>query len=156
MRRLFLPLLVMSLGLFAAGPAFATHFDSVEFTGDCNGWSADALIRLHVVVPSIDLEYHIAIVDGEGTVLLESSGVDTLVDEDHDHYVSWSKVQFWNDLTDEIIPLFGTFSVNANLALTPIVEGHVDQPPFEQSDAIECAVVPNEDVSWGTLKSAYR
>ena len=156
MRRLLLSLMVAGLGMLAAAPAFATHFETVTFNGDCNGWNADVTVRIYFKISSTPLAYNIAIEDPSGNVLLESTGDVMLVDDNADYYASVHLSQFWNEITNDIIPLYGPFNIHATFTLVPNDENHVDSPPYEVTVPVECAVVPNEDVSWGAAKSAYR
>jgi len=156
MRRLLLSLTVAGLGMLAAAPAFATHFETVTFDGDCNGWSADVLVRLYFKISTTPLAYDVTIEDMEGHVLLESTGQVDVVDDDGDHYGSVSLHQDWNEITNDIIPLYGPFNIHGVITLVPNDVNQVASPPYEAVVPVECSVVPDEGVSWGAIKSAYR
>ena len=156
MRRLVLTLMVAGLGMLAAGPAFATHFETTSFDGDCNGWSAEISVRIYHLVSSTPLAYDIMIEDMEGNILLESTGEVMVVDDDGDYYGSVSLGQFWNEITNDIIPLYGPFNIHAIFTLLPTENNPIASPPYEATVPVECSVVPNENVSWSTMKSIYR
>lgn len=156
MRILFTSMVIVLFSLLTAGQALATRYTEVIVAADCTEWNADITVRLAWSLSEADMAYDVAIEDLEGNVLLNTSGVETLVDDDGDHYVNLLLGELWDDVTDEIIPLYGVFVIRAHFTLVATPENPVREPDYEQLITVECAVVPNDEVSWGAAKSQYR
>ena len=156
MRRLILITILAAAALTVAGPAAATRYIDTAFVGDCTSWHADLLVRLHYHLDAADVAYAVAIEDMEGNVLLDVTGTATILDEDGDHYGTVSLGGAWNDATDEIIPLYGAFVVRGTFTLQESDGYTVSEPVFSEATTVECAVVPDARLTWGTLKSEYR
>lgn len=156
MRHLLVTTVCVLFSLLAASEALATRYTQVIFAADCQEWNADVMVRLNWHVDRTDLAYDVAIEDLDGNVLLGTSGVETLIDDDGDHYASALLGEIWDNVTEEIIPLYGVFVVRASFTLVATPENPVSEPFREEVVSVECAVVPNADLSWGAAKSQYR
>lgn len=156
MRILLTSMAIVLFSLLTAGQALATRYTQVIVAADCVEWNADITVRLYWNLSEADMAYDVAIEDLDGNVLLSTSGIETLVDDNGDHFVNVLLGQLWDDVTDEIIPLYGVFVVRAHFTLIATPENPVSDPHYEQLITVECAVVPNDEVSWGAAKTQYR
>lgn len=153
MRRLLLLSVFLLPALFLAGPAAALNFEEVIFTGDCLGWTAELVIHLQSEMTEADFSYEVSLADSEGMVILSTSGAALIPDEDGDRYCNLVLSGTWDELTEEIIELYGLFSIEGTFTLySPRIHPIVRQTPL----TVECAVVPSDDSTWGEFKSQYR
>ena len=156
MRRLLLMSMVMLTILSAPLAASATDFDSVTFTGGCTEWSADMVVYFRIGMTEAQVSYDVQVLDSEGVAVLATTGEETVYDDDGDRYGTLVVAKAWSDLIDGTVALYGQFTVRGSFTLyvpwLDIVHTYV----VTQDYPAECAVVPNEDVSWSTLKSEYR
>lgn len=149
--------LVALLLLLLPAIASATHFEGdVVFDADCSGWSADGIVKIRLNVPEANLATTITITPQGG-----QTPVLTLVDEvvlptDEDRFVDMNLGDLWNNMTEEIVPLVGTYNVHAVIYLSAPWPGGLDEETIEFDVLMACDVVANQDISWGSFKSVYR
>lgn len=154
-RLLLLSALILPL-LLTPNPASATEFEEVIFTGGCTDWTAELLVHFRIGMTEADVSYDVAIEDQDGNVILSTSGTAVVTDDDGDRYGTLLLSGTWDEVTEEIIELYGLYNVRGTFTLyVPWLE-YVFTYVYEDSVTLECAVVPNEHVTWGEVKSQYR
>ncbi len=152
---------MLSVGLLALlllpTVAAATQFEGpVTFDADCFSWTADGIVKIRLWVPEATVVTTITIAPtGDPTPVL------TLVDEtvlptDADRFVDMNLGDLWNNMTEEIVYLSGTYDVHAVIYLSAPWSGGLDEETVEATVVMTCDVVADEDVSWGSIKSTYR
>lgn len=156
MRRLLLLLAFLLPALLMVGPAAAISFDEVVFTGDCMAWTTELVVHLLVDMAAVDLAYEVALVDGDGNVILATTGEAVVTDDDGDRYGTLLLSGTWDELTEETIELFGLYTIRGTFTLLVPRLDQIFTLVHEEAVTLECAVVPNDDVAWGDFKSHYR
>jgi hypothetical protein len=156
MNRLILTLVLTLAALAAAGTASATEFQNVIFAGGCTEWNAQLDVHFRIGMTEADIDYIVELVDSEDNVLLTSSGSAVVTDDDSDRLGTLMLSATWDETTDDIIELFGMYTVRASFTLYVPWQEYVFTYVEERAMMAECAVVDAEDISWGQLKGAYR
>lgn len=141
--------------------ASATYLVEPNVEADCIGYNADFMVDWHPAVDEIMVEIVVTIVDPTETELFRYTYTDVLTRGDGEGVSSFHFDAMWNDVTDEIIPLFGFMDIRADLRIffpedSPYWSPSTDGKTATFEDTLECAVVPNDDLSWSTLKTQYR
>jgi hypothetical protein len=156
-RTLIMVTVLAFLALLPSG-AHATYFEEIVFTPDCTGFTAETRIHIHPIVERIDMTVQIDFIDADGVSVLTIHVAETVVDEDGDGYETPELVAEWNDLTDEIVPLYGPYTIRGDFTLTfeVPVTGETISRSETASGSVECSVVPNTDATWGGVRSTYR
>ncbi|HPF69432.1 MAG TPA: hypothetical protein PLQ13_02080 [Candidatus Krumholzibacteria bacterium] len=156
MRRLLLSTLVVVSLLAVGGTAMATEFTDVIFAGGCTDWTAELGVHFRIGMTEANIDYAVAILDQDGTTVLSSTGTGVVTDDDGDRYGTLLLGQSWDDVTDQTIELYGMYTIRGTFTLYVPWLDEVHTYVVNQDVTLECAVVPNEDVSWGDVKSTYR
>ncbi len=150
MRRvLFLVLGILILPAVAS----ATNFVDPSLTADCISYETDFSVQFRPDLYTVNFDLIVTITNDLGEELFRYEMSEVLVRDDG-ALQAYHFSAFWNDVTDEIIPLFGLMDINAEMVL------HYPESPYPDrvffTDQFECAVVPNDETGWGSLKSTYR
>ena len=70
---------MITVGL--AGSAMATHWDTFEAYGNCDGWTADGSIYFASYLQSIDVDWEVTLVQ-DGETVMSWSGVTNVLKSD--------------------------------------------------------------------------
>ncbi|MFN2372070.1 MAG: hypothetical protein ABR506_13085 [Candidatus Krumholzibacteriia bacterium] len=156
MRRLLtLSALILPL-LLTPNPASACEIEEVIFTGGCTDWTAELLVHFRIGMTEADVGYDVAIEDQDGNVVLSTSGTAIVTDYDGDRYGTLLLSGTWDEVAEGTIELYGMYTVRGTFTLyIPWLE-YMFTYVYEEVVTLECAVVPNADVTWGEVKSQYR
>jgi hypothetical protein len=143
------------------GVVAATNLVDPQIEADCIGYSTDFAVDFHPAVYEVGFSVVVTITDHDGTELFRYEMTDVLVRTGDDPLQTYHFDVLWNDVTDEIIPLFGFMDIRTELRIF----FPEDSPFWSPSDygkfavkesRLECAVVDNDDLSWSALKADYR
>ncbi len=156
MRRLLLLSLFLMPVLVLPNPAAATEFEEVVFSGGCLEWNAELLVHFRIGMTEADVSYEVSLADTDGNVILTTAGNAVVTDDDGDRYGTLLLAGTWDEITEEIIELYGLYNVQGTFTLYVPWLDHVFTYVYQDATAVECAVVPNADVAWGEFKSQYR
>lgn len=139
--------------LLLSGPASATHFVEPVVLANCLGYEADFGVEFRPDLDTVNFELVVTIVDESDVELFRYELSEVLV-RDGDVLQSYSFAADWNDVTDEVIPLFGMMTVKAVMVLSYSESPYKPKAEFE--NVLECAVVKSDDLSWSSLKADFR
>jgi len=147
--------------LLLPGVAAATHFVEPSLLANCAGYETDFTVEFHPAVYEINFAVLVTITDPEGAELFRYEGADVLVRENEDVFQSYHFEVLWNDVTDEIIPLFGLMDIMAELRIfypvdSPFYSTNTEGKLAVFDSQLECSAVPNDDLSWSSLKTSFR
>ena len=152
---------MLCLGLLAVmlvpAVASATHFvGDVTFAADCFQWSADGLVQIRTGVAEAQLSTVITITPEAGGDPVLTLYDETTLMTDEDRIVDMNLGDLWNNMTEEIVPLQGTYVVHAVITLSGPYAGGIEEETVEFMVTMTCDVVANEEITWGAFKSIYR
>ena len=130
----------------------ATHITALDFTSDCNGWSADVTVRFRSTIYEFDADYTVTLVDSEGAEMEVQNWAGTLSREDGAYVVQ--SFQYGDDWSVNAPP--GDYTVVISFHIYSPWDGGVDEETWEVDDSFTCTVVPVEAHTFSSVKSLYR
>jgi len=137
--------------------ASATHFNGeVTFRADCEQWSSEVPIIIRTGLPDAQLQITITFTEVSASDPVLTLYTEVTVPTDADRMVVAQLGDLWNNMTEEIVHLLGTYEVHAVIRLYAPWSGGIDDETREFSIIMNCDVVGDEDISWGTIKGLYR
>lgn len=141
--------------------ASATVFTDSDVRASCLGYEAAFDVDYHPAVFEINYAILVTITDHDGAELFRYEDGGVLERPDEILLQSYSLGADWNDVTEEIIPLFGLMDIRVDLRIfypedSPFWSPYTYGKVLVIDSQLECAVVGEDDLSWSSLKADYR